>query len=216
MNDEIQMTKTATILREHGPFPGADKVAGVTHDGRQLWLAVGHALTAIDPASGEPRREIAVEADAGTAFDGRHLWQIAGTQIQKIDPASGEVVSTIPAPGEGRDSGLTWAEGRLWVGEYRARKIHQIDPGTGAILRVIESDRFVTGVCWTDGELWHGTFEAEQGDLRRVDPESGEVTERLSLPAGVGVSGLDADDEHFYCGGGTSGKVRVVRKPKRR
>ena len=155
-----------------------------------------------------------MEADAGTAFDGKHLWQIAGAQIQKIDPASGKIVATIPAPAAGCDSGLTWAEGRLWVGEYQARKIRQIDPETGAVLRVIESDRFVTGVCWVDRELWHGTYEAEQGELRRIDPESGEVYDRLSMPLGLGVSGLDSDGEHFFCGGGTSGKLRVVRKPK--
>jgi glutamine cyclotransferase len=109
---------------------------------------------------------------------------------------------------------LTWAEGTLWVGEYRARKIHQIDPETGAILRTIESDRFVTGVSWVNGELWHGTMEDERSDLRRVDPETGEVLERLEMPAGVVVSGLEADGAGvFYCGGSTSGKVRAVRKP---
>ena len=51
---------------------------------------------------------------------------------------------------KGLDSGLTWAEGSLWVGQYRDRKIHLIDPQTGAILRTIESNRFVTGVTWVD------------------------------------------------------------------
>src|SRR4029077_10994171 len=109
---------------------------------------------------------------------------------------------------------LTWAEGTLWVGEYRARKIHQIDAETGAILRTIESDRFVTGVSWVNGELWHGTMEDGRSDLRRVDPETGEVLERLEMPAGVVVSGLEADGAGvFYCGGSTSGKVRAGRKP---
>ena len=71
-------------------------------------------------------------------------FQIAGDRIHKIDPATGEVLSTIPAPGGGRDSGLAWGEGTLWVGQYRDRKIHEIDPDTGAILRTIESNRFVT------------------------------------------------------------------------
>jgi streptogramin lyase len=110
---------------------------------------------------------------------------------------------------------LTWAEGTLWVGEYRARKIHQVDAETGAILRTIESDRFVTGVSWANGELWHATLEAEQSVLRRVDPKTGEVLERLEMPAGVTVSGLEADGAGtFYCGGAGSGKVRAVRKPK--
>ena len=66
-----------------------------------------------------------------------------------------------------------------------------------------------------NGELWHGTMEAEQSELRRIDPETGEVPERLEMPAGVAVSGLEADGAGvFYCGGGASGKVRAVRKPK--
>jgi glutamine cyclotransferase len=162
-------------------------------------------------------RSIDVAAHAGTAFDGRHLFQIAENRIQKIDPKSGRVLATIPAPGSGGDSGLAWAEGTLWVGQHRGRKIHQIDPDTGAVLRTIESDRVVTGVTWIDGELWHGTWEGEQSDVRRVDPRTGVVLEKLEMPSGVGVSGLESDGgDRFFCGGGSSGKVRAVRRPKRR
>jgi glutamine cyclotransferase len=207
---------TAEILREYGPFPDAEKVNGVTFDGRHVWFASGDRLNAFDPASGKVARTINVSAHAGTAFDGRHLFQIAEDRIQKIDPQTGRVLATIPAPGGGRDSGLAWAEGALWVGQYRERKIHQIDPQTGAILRTIESNRFVTGVTWVDGELWHGTWEGDESELRRIDPQTGEVRERLALPAGVGVSGLESDGgDQFFCGGGNTGKVRAVRRPKR-
>jgi glutamine cyclotransferase len=208
-------SQQAEILREYGPYPGMPHINGVTFDGANVWFARGESIVALDPKSGALVRELPVAADAGTAFDGKFLWQLADERIQKVDPSSGQVVATIPAPSHGRDSGLTWAEGTLWVGEYRARKIHQIDAETGAILRTIESDRFVTGVSWANGELWHGTLESEQSDLRRIDPETGEVLERLELPAGVTVSGLEADGAGvFYCGGATSGKVRAVRKPK--
>ena len=121
------------------------------------------------------------------------------------------MLATIPAPGDGGDSGLAWAEGTLWVGQHRGRKIHQIDPETGAILRTIESDRFVTGVTWIDGELWHGTWEGDESEVRRIDPETGEVLERLEMPAGAGVSGLESDGgDRFFCGGGSSGKVRAI------
>jgi glutamine cyclotransferase len=206
----------AEILREYGPYPGIDQVHGVTFDGAHVWFARGESIVELDPESGALIRELDVAADAGTAFDGEYLWQLADDRIQKVDPRSGQVVATIPAPAQGRDSGLTWAEGTLWVGEYRARKIHQIDAKTGAILRTIESDRFVTGVSWVNGELWHGTLEAEKSELRRVDPQTGEVLERLEMPAGVTVSGLESDGAGvFYCGGTTSGKLRAVRKPKR-
>jgi streptogramin lyase len=207
-------TKQAEILREYGPYPGIDNVHGVTFDGAHVWFARGQGIVALDPSGGAVVRELAVVAEGGTAFDGKYLWQLANGRIQKVDPRSGQVVATIPAPAHGGDSGLTWAEGTLWVGEYRARKIHQIDAETGAILRTIQSDRFVTGVSWVNGELWHATMEDERSDLRRVDPETGEVLDRLEMPAGVVVSGLEADGAGvFYCGGSTSGKVRAVRKP---
>jgi glutamine cyclotransferase len=211
------MTKSsAEIVREYGPFSGVDQVNGVTYDGQQVWIAVGDKLQAFDPASGKMLRSIDVAAHAGTAFDGEHLFQIAEERIQKIDPKTGRVLATIPAPGGGRDSGLTWAEGTLWVGQYRDRKIHQVDPKTGAILRTIESNRFVTGVTWIDGDLWHATWEADQSDLRRVDPQTGELLEQLEMPSGMYVSGLESDGaDQFFCGGGKSGKVRAVRRPKR-
>lgn len=207
---------SAEILREYGPFSGVDHVHGVTFDGRHVWFASGDKLNALDPESGQTVRSIEVAAHAGTAFDGQHLFQIAEDCIQKIDPKTGRVLSTIPAPGNGGDSGLAWAEGTLWVGQHRGRKIHQIDPETGAILRTIESNRVVTGVTWVDGDLWHGTWEGDNSDVRRIDPETGEVLERLDMPAGTGVSGLEADGgDRFFCGGGASGKVRAIRRPKR-
>ncbi|HVR61383.1 MAG TPA: PQQ-binding-like beta-propeller repeat protein [Polyangia bacterium] len=207
----------ARIVREYGPFPDAPHVHGVTFDGRLVWFAAGEKLQAFEPASGKLARSLNVACDAGTAFDGRHLFQIADDRILKIDPATGEIVSTIPAPGGGRDSGLAWAEGTLWVGQYRDRRIHQIDPGTGAILRTIQSNRFVTGVTWADGELWHGTWEGDDADIRRVDPDSGEVLNRLTMPEGTMVSGLEADrGDLFYAGGGESGRIRAVRRPRRR
>jgi glutamine cyclotransferase len=207
---------TAEIVREYGPFPGVDNVAGVTYDGQQVWFAAGDKLNAFDPASGEMLRSIDVAGHAGTAFDGQHLYQIEEGRIQKIDPQTGRVLATIPAPAGGGHSGLAWAEGTLWVGQYENRKIYQIDPQTGAILRAIESNRFVTGVTWIDGELWHGTWEDDASELMRVDPRTGEVLEILEMPPGVGVSGLESDGgDQFFCGGGSSGKVRTVRRPRR-
>lgn len=205
----------AEIVREYGPFPGVEQVHGITHDGKQVWAAVGAKLIAIDPNSGQQIRTLPRAGDAGTAFDGKHLYQIAEARIDKIDPATGDVLSSIPAPGQGKDSGLAWAEGSLWVGQYRDRKIHQIDPATGRVLRTIESNRFVTGVTWVDGELWHGTWEGDESDIRRIDPDSGTVLERLEMPRGSGVSGLESDGKDlFYAGGGATGKIRAIRRPK--
>jgi glutamine cyclotransferase len=205
----------AEIVREYGPFPGVEQVHGVTHDGKHVWAATGATLIAIDPKSGTTARTLPRAGDAGTAFDGTHLYQIAEARIDKIDPKTGDVIASIPAPGHGKDSGLAWAEGSLWVGQYRDRKIHQVDPATGEVVRTIESNRFVTGVTWVDGELWHGTWEGDESDIRRIDPASGAVLERLEMPRGMGVSGLESDGaDLFYAGGGPAGKIRAVRRPK--
>lgn len=203
------------IIREYGPFPGADQIHGVTFDGQHVWFATGDKLNALDPETGELSGAIDIVAHAGTAFDGTHLFQIAEDRIQKIDPKTGRVLATIPAPGHGGDSGLAWAEGTLWVGQHRGRSIHQIDPETGAILRRIESDRVVTGVTWVDGELWHGTWEGDESDVRRIDSATGEVMTKAMMPEGMGVSGLEAvGADRFFCGGGSSGKLRAIRRPK--
>jgi streptogramin lyase len=208
-------TSKAEIVREYGPFPEVDQIGGVSFDGQRVWFASGDRLNSFDPESGETSHALDVDGHAGTAFDGEHLFQIVESDIQKIDPESGRVLATIPAPGGGGDSGLAWAEGSLWVGQYHERKIYQIDPGNGAILRTIDSSRFVTGVTWVDGEMWHGTWENEESDLRRIDPQTGEVLERVEMPHGVTVSGLESDGgDRFFCGGGSSGRVRIVRRPR--
>ncbi|SEN23663.1 hypothetical protein SAMN04487857_11247 [Pseudomonas sp. ok272] len=207
---------TAKIVREYGPFAGIEGVHGVTWDGERVWFASNAGLNTLDPQDDQPQLKFSMAADAGTAFDGQHLYQIAENQIHTIDPHSGRILGSIPAPG-GSDSGLTWAEGTLWVGQYRDRKIHQIDPASGKILRTLESNRFVTGVTWVDGEFWHGTWDADEqcSELRRIDPNTAEVLETVEMPAGVVVSGLESDGgDTFYCGGGWHGELRAVRRPR--
>ena len=207
---------SAEVLQEYGPFEGVDAVHGVTFDRSLVWLASGHDLRGLVPSDGSQQRVLEVTANAGTAFDGRHLFQIAQDRIQKIDPENGAVLATIPAPNAGNISGMAWAEGSLWVGAYRDRRIHQVDPETGAVLRTIETQRYVTGVTWVDGELWHGTWEDGTSDITRIDPDSGAVEETIAMPAGTIVSGLEADGgDRFYCGGGPSGTLRAVRRPRR-
>ena len=71
-------------------------------------------------------------------------------------------------------------------------------------------------VTWVDGELWHATWENEESDLRHIDPQTGKILEALDMPPGMYVSGLESNgSDQFFCGGGSSGKVRAVRRPKR-
>jgi outer membrane protein assembly factor BamB len=208
-------TADAEILRDYGPWPGVDTVHGVSFDGSHVWFAVGPAVNVLDPSDGRVVRRLPVPGEAGTAFDGRFLYQIAGPVIRRLDPETGAEQGTIPCPGNGCASGLAWGEGTLWVGQFDDRRILQIDPETGAVLRQITSDRMVTGVTWAGDELWHGTWDGERqlADLRRIDPETGGVIAVIAMPAGLSVSGLESDGNGtFYCGGGRSGKIRAVRK----
>jgi outer membrane protein assembly factor BamB len=216
MNKKSPATpKKATFVREIA-VEGVRSVHGVTYDGKNVWFAdaTRGGLAAVDAETGETVKRLAdVPADAGTAFDGTYLYQLAGDRIQKVDPSTGKIVRNIPAPGEGRDSGLTWAEGALWVGEYKQRRLHKIDANTGKILKTIVSDRFVTGVTWVDGELWHGTWEGDDSDIRRVDPESGDVLERLTLPSGIGCAGVEADDKgRIWFGDSHTGKLHAIKR----
>jgi streptogramin lyase len=207
--------KEAEVLAEYGPFPGIDHIHGVTHDGHRAWIAVGDRLQAVAP-DGTLESSIPVRAEAGTAFDGRHFYQIAEGKIQKVDPATGDVLAIVPAPPNVDYAGLTWAEGALWVAEHKGQRILKLDPETGRVLRTVQSDRLLTGVTFAEGDLWHGAVDDGRGELRRVDPRSGEVLESLAMPGGGFVSGLEYDGEsRFYAGGGRSGRLRVVRRPKR-
>jgi outer membrane protein assembly factor BamB len=206
----------AEIVREYGPFDAVESVAGVTYDGESVWFAAGESLRRVEPNSGVVTRRLDVPADAGTAFDGRHLYQLGGDRIRKLDPETGTVLATLPAPAGEQHSGMAWAEGKLWVAHYTTKRIYQVDPESGAILRTLETSRPVTGVTFVDGELWHGTSDGDGSDIRRIDAETGEVYETLTMPEGTSVSGLESDGRDlFYCGGGRSGKVRAVRRPKR-
>ena len=202
-------------MREYGPFLNVPCVHGVSFDGQHIWFAAGDRLLAVAPDSGELVRALEVRAQAGTAFDGRHLYQLADGAIHKLDPATGRVLARIPAPGEAL-SGMAWAEGYLWIGHYGAGEIYQVDPQTGAVVRTLTSDRFVTGVTWVQGELWHGTQDGSHSELQQLEPQSGRVLRRLELPQGAIVSGLESDgDELFYCGGASTGKIRAVRRSRR-
>jgi len=201
------------IEREYGPFTERGAVHGVTYDGEQVWFASGEKLQALDPQSGELTRALQVACDAGTAFDGRHFYQLDKGRIRKIDPNSGQIISTLPTPELLGASGMAWAEGSLWVGQFEDRKILELDPQTGEVKTEVVSDRFVTGVSFSEGELWHATQENGHSEIRRVDRKTSEVLEQLEMPAGIIVSGLEGDGEgRFFCGGGKSGKLRVVKR----
>ena len=158
MHETISSRDPSRVRTLSGRRPGArrDRI-----DGQHVWFASGDKLNAFDPASGKTVRSIDVAAHAGTAFDGQHLFQIAEDRIQKIDPKTGRrACAPSRRPAAAATRGSPGPKARSGSGQYRRPE----DPSDrsakpGAILRTIESNRFVTGVTWVDGELWHGTWE---------------------------------------------------------
>lgn len=208
----------AVVLREYGPF-GA-RVHGVTHDGKNVWLSTDDAIVGFDPASGDVVRRLPVVGSAGTAFDGENLYQIAAEEILVVRPSDGVVLRRMPAPEKASNSGLAYAGGFLWVGQYEEGRIVKIDAKTGEVVKTLRSDRWVTGVSFVEGEgtdaseagLWHATHtpDGDRAEIRRLGAD-GAVEETLVLPEGIHVSGLEADRRgRFFGGGGRSGMVRLI------
>lgn len=202
--------RTAEIVREYVPLDEG-RIHGVTFDGKLVWFARDNELVAFDPETEKVVRRYPVPAaDAGTAFDGEHLYQLAQGEILVIQPADGRIIRRFPAPGKGQDSGMAWADGYLWVGQYYGSKIHKVDAKTGAIVKTLMSDRFVTGVSCVEGALWHGASEdGKPCELRRLASD-GSVEEILDVPV-KGIAGVEgAGDGGFWCAG-EQGKLRLVR-----
>jgi len=199
----------AEIVRELKPLDEG-RIHGVTFDGERVWFARDGELVAVDPSSGSVVRRFAVpKASAGTAFDGEHLYQIADATILVIDPEDGRIVRTLPAPGKGEDSGMAWADGYLWVGQFRGAKIHKIDARTGEIVKTLSSDRFVTGVSVLDGALWHGvSFDGKPSELRRLSPD-GAVNEVVEVPVDS-IAGVEATREGIWYAA-DRGRLRLIR-----
>jgi hypothetical protein len=196
------------IARELEPIDG-EPIHGVTFDGTLVWFARSDELVAFDPASERVVRRLHVPgARAGTAFDGKHLYQLAGEQILVLEPSDGRVVRRLPAPNRGENSGMAWSDGFLWVGQYRAAKIHKLDAQTGELLKTLRSDRFVTGVSCVDGALWHAVSGDGECELRRLSPDG--TVEEAWVAAVPSISGMEGTREGFWCGG-EQGKLRLLR-----
>ncbi|WP_433937366.1 glutamine cyclotransferase [Sorangium cellulosum] len=202
-------------------FDGVDSIHGVAFDGQAVWFAHGARgdLLSVEPETGRVLRRLKAPAHAGVAFDGSHLWVVGGGKIRKVDPGTGAAVGEVPGFDATPVTGLAWADGALYAGVYRQRKILKIDPERGTVLRTLVSDRLVTGVTWADGDLWHGAMREEGGppsELRRVDALRGEVLDRLTLPEGVSLSGVEADSSgRLWCGDPATGKLRAVKRPRK-
>lgn len=78
----------------------------------------------------------------------------------------------------------------------------------------------VHGVSYDGQHVWFASgdklnaFDPSSGKMQGTN--TGEVLEKVEMPEGEKVSGLESDgSDKFFCGGGPTGKVRAVRRPRR-
>jgi hypothetical protein len=214
--NESVRREDAEVAREYVPFADRGHVHGVTFDGKLVWFARNDEVVAFDPESEKVVRRLAVpSADAGTAFDGEHLYQLAKGEIVVLDPSDGRILRRLPAPAAGLSSGMTWADGYLFVGQFRESRIHKVDAKTGEVVQTLTSDRYVTGVSCIGGEVWYGaSFDDKPCELRRVTAD-GAVAESLRVPV-TAISGVEGTRQgDFWCGG-EKGTLRLVRRKRAR
>lgn len=210
-NSNSPRRSAAKVVREYVPID-ENKIHGVTFDGKLVWFARDGELVAFDPdAEKVIRRHEVKDAGAGTAFDGKHLYQLAKTEIVVVEPDTGRVVRRMPAPGKGDNSGMAWADGFLWIGQFKNTQIHKVDARTGEVVKTLASDRFVTGVSCVDGALWHGAaYDGKPTELRKLAAD-GTVEEILEVPV-AGVAGVEADGRGGFWCAGENGRLRLVQK----
>jgi outer membrane protein assembly factor BamB len=205
------LTNDAEIVREIRPLDEG-RIHGVTFDGKLVWFARNDEIVAFDPEREQVVRRLAVPAaSAGTAFDGEHLYQLAGAEILVVRPSDGRVVRKLPAPDRGLNAGMAWADGYLFIGQFREARIHKVDAKTGEIVKTLTSDRFITGVSVVDGALWHGASDdGKPCELRRLAAD-GAVEEALDVPVSH-ISGIEGDGSGGFWCGGEKGTLRLVRR----
>ena len=198
------------------PSPAPTSVHGVTHDGQRVWAATGARLIAFDPESGEPTRTLDRACDAGTAFDGTYLYQIAERASTRSIPPPARCWRRSRRPATAYDSGLTWAEGSLWVGQYRDRKIHQIDPATGAS----HAHHRVQPLRHRRDLGRRRAVARHLGRRRERDPPHRPGERRRARAAGDAAAASASAGSSptgpisSIAAAATSGKVRAVRRPK--
>ena len=206
----------AEIVREYGPFPGVDRVNGVTYDGQHVWFASGDKLNAFDPASG---KTAALDRRRRACRNGvRRPAPVPDRRGPHPEDRSEDRPRARHDPGARRRRRLRARLGRRHaVGGAVSRPE---DPSGRSRDRRDPSHHRVQPLRHR-GHLGrrralarHLGSRRERAAARRS--RTGEVLEQLEMPPGVGVSGLESDGgDRFFCGGGSSGKVRAVRRPTR-
>src|SRR3989449_852857 len=105
-----------------------------------------------------------------------------------------------PFPGVDHVHGVTFDGQHVWFAS--GGKLNAFDPASGKTVRSID-------VAAHAGTAFDGQhlFQLAEDRIQKIDPKTGRVLATIPAPGGGG--------DQFFCGGGRSGKVRAIRRPRR-
>ncbi|MDP6777836.1 MAG: hypothetical protein QGI83_13840 [Candidatus Latescibacteria bacterium] len=120
-------------------------------------------------------------------------------------PADWEVVRSIPAPGE-KLSSLDWDGSRFWAFDQEAKEAVAILAEDGTVVRRIAIEN-CQNIAWWDGAL--AAVGKEPKTLRRIDPETGEALQTISLEKMEWVIGPEVVGDKVAVGDGFMCNVSI-------
>jgi hypothetical protein len=206
----------AQLLREYVVEEVDHDLYGATFDGKRVVVAAGDHLVRLVPESGRAVDHLETFADrGGLAFDGRHIWQHSEGRLQKLDPRTGFVLLSLSPALEGI-TGLECVDQDLLVLHAGGRALARVETfrieALGArTIANIELSVPLQGLAWMGRELWSSTGP----ELCRIDPTSGQVSGRVTLP-GFEACDLTGDGAgQIWCVDGRSRTVHAFANPAR-
>ncbi|HEY5242634.1 MAG TPA: universal stress protein [Polyangiaceae bacterium] len=215
-NEVIRTTDLARLVREYEVPDTTEIVHGIAFDTSRLVVASGPYLSRLVPDSGRAVEQLETwPAHGGLAHDGHYLWQVGRGGLQQVDLRTGLPVRSVALELDDI-AGLECIDEDLLVLHAGGRSLTRIatidhaDSVEAAVVAEVRTSLPLRGLAWSGAELWSSTA----GALIRIDPDSGQMLERIALPGAVEVCDLAGDLEgRLWCVDGTSGRVRVFARP---
>jgi DNA-binding beta-propeller fold protein YncE len=188
---------------------------------RSVWVAGDQAgeVVRIDPTANAVAAHIPTgDGAADMAFQGQTAWVInhRDRRLVRIEGPTNEATLVALVPGDAPER-LALARGHLWI-TGRGTDLVEVDPDTGAILRIVEIGAGGIDVVASGDTLWVPSRNSEvdvrglptMEALRRVDARTGTVVQSIAASGRLDVHGLAADDSAVWLADNTHGVLYRV------
>ena len=148
---EIDGSTGSVTLSEAGSTYGFNAPTEIAANASTVWVGSGGVVTALDASTGALRYrksdgQYPDEICFGLAVVGPYLWDLAWQDkpvLVETDGATGRVLRRIQGPADGLNAPLSIASGlgRIWVGNYGAHTITELNGSSGRLIAVIQLPR---------------------------------------------------------------------------